>query len=91
MEPQTNVYKYATWILLILVIIFGVLLYKKNSETITSTLGDSTVDIQECRVKVAMWQEANPKGTPVSEVAQAELDAILEGCLGSVEDAQDKI
>ncbi|MCR4275004.1 MAG: hypothetical protein NUW02_03090 [Candidatus Campbellbacteria bacterium] len=91
MEPQSNVYKYATWILVVVVIILGVMLSRKNAETITSQLGDSTVDIQACRVKVATWQEANPKGTPVSATAQAELDGILETCLGSVEDAQDKI
>jgi hypothetical protein len=91
MEPKSNMYKYATWILVVVVIVLGVMLFRKNAETITSQLGDSTVDIQDCRVKVATWQAANPKGTPISAAAQTELDGILETCLGSVENAQDKI
>jgi hypothetical protein len=91
MESQKNGYKWATWILVIVVIILAVMLTKSNSETITSTLDDATTDVQECRANIAAWQVAHPKGTVVSADAQAELEGILESCVGVVEDAQDEI
>ena len=91
MQPASNGYKWATWILVIVVIILAVMLTKSNSETITSTLDDATMDVQECRANIAAWQVAHPKGTPISAAAQAELEGILEGCVTVVEDAQDEI
>lgn len=91
MESATNVYKWATWILVVVVIILAVMLTRSNSETITGTLEDATADIQGCRAEIAAWQVAHPRGTAVSADAQAELEDIFDGCLGAVEDAQDEI
>ncbi len=91
MEQQTNVYKWATWILVLVVIILAVMLTKSNTETITSTLDDATTDVQDCRAEIATWQVAHPKGTVVSAEAQAELEGILDGCVATVKDAQDEI
>lgn len=91
MQPEKNGYKWATWILVIVVIILAVMLTKSNSETITSTLDDATTDVQGCRADIAAWQVAHPKGTAITADAQAELEGILENCVGVVEDAQDEI
>lgn len=91
MQPEKNVYKWATWILVIVVIILAVMLTKSNSETITSTLDDATMEVKDCRANIAAWQVAHPKGTAVTADAQAELEGILDGCVAVVEDVQDEI
>ena len=91
MQSEQNVYKWATWILVVVVIILGVMLTKSNNETITSTRDDATADIQGCRQDIAEWQTAHPRGTAVSAEDQAELEDILDGCVGVVENVQDEI
>lgn len=91
MQPASNGYKWATWILAIVVIILAVMLTKSNSETITDTIGDASVDIQDCSAKLSAWEAAHPAGSVVSAEAQAELDGLREDCVGVLEDVQDEI
>ncbi len=90
MQPQSNTYKWATWILVIIVIILAIMLTKSNRETITSTLDDAAADVQECRLRLTAWNEAYPEGTTTAQ-SQTELDAILEDCSDVIGDASDEI
>lgn len=91
MEPQSNGYKWATWILVIVVIVLGVMLTKRNTDTVTDTLTDANDSIVDCRAELAAWQTAHPAGTPRTAQDQTDLEAILADCLATVEDVQDEI
>lgn len=97
MDSRTNGYKWATWILLIIVIILAVMLTRKGNETVMGTFEGLNQAIADCRADIASWQQRYPSGatgtttattSDAAEEAQEELEDIIESCMETVEDAQ---
>ena len=92
MQPQSNnVYKWATWILVIIVIILAVMLTKKSNDTVSDTLGDLSDNVQECRTRLTAWETKYPQGTSTSPTAKEELNEILNDCSDVVEGASGEL
>ncbi len=90
-----NGYKWATWILLIVVIVLGIMYTKKSNETVSGTFGDLTQALADCRTDISAWKQEYPAGgTTTPEKAQeadAELQDIFDKCMNAVQDAQGTI
>lgn len=91
MQPQSNVYKWATWILVIVVIILAVMLSRANNETVSDTFGDLGDNVEECRTRLAAWETAYPQGTSTSPAAEEELNDILDDCADVIEAASEEL
>ena len=91
MQPQSNVYMWATWILLIIAIILGVMLWNKSDETVTDTFGDINQDLSDCRMRLIAWDEQYPATATRTAEADAELQAIIDDCEEIVVEAQGEL
>lgn len=84
---ESNPFKIATWILVIIVVILLAVIWSKSKETVSDTFGDITVSLTECRDELSAWETANPSGAATQD-AQDDLDAIMERCATVLEGAQ---
>ena len=83
-------YKYATWVLAVVVVILGFLLWQENNKSVISTVDAVSERVADCRAKLAAWNEKNPSGTATVQT-KAELDLIMSNCLRDVEASQNDI
>ena len=83
---NTQTYKYATIVLVIVVLILGWMLLKQ--EPAAEGVGDATQSLEECRTALASWISENKNTASASAEARAELDGILKDCQASVGDSQ---
>ncbi|MBP9771824.1 MAG: hypothetical protein KBD16_02790 [Candidatus Pacebacteria bacterium] len=90
MQPESNKYKVATWILAIIVVVLLVMISMKNQETVGDTLEGLSDDVQDCRMRLTVWNETYPQGTTTPQ-SQTELDAILEDCSDVIEGASEEL
>jgi hypothetical protein len=91
MQSQSTGYKWATWILVVIVIILGIMLWKKDDQTVTGTFDDINQTISECRTDLAAWREEYPETATRTPEAEGELQDIIDNCMSAVEEAQGTI
>jgi hypothetical protein len=84
---NTQTYKYATIVLLIVVLVLGWMLLQKQPAA--EGVGDATRSLSECRADLAEWIVANKNAASASAEARAELDGIIKDCQTAVGQAQE--
>ena len=78
-------YKWATIILLILVIILGwKLMAKGGPAPATEGVSDATSSVNDCRTAIAGWTAKYSSPASVTAEARAELDGILNNCQNKI-------
>ncbi len=74
-------YQLTTFILVILVIVLGVMLFTEADEPVVSSLSDVQGQLSSCLEDLAGWNRDNLTGTTTPDTeARGELSDILERC-----------
>ena len=85
-------YKYATIVLVLIVIVLGVMLTSKPEPTVSNALESAGDDVSDCRTALAEWRaEFGTTTTPLTEDARNALNKTLEACQENTADAQETL
>lgn len=76
-------YEYATWILSVVAIILGMLLFKSQDASVDDNLDMAIENLKGCNADLAEWRAKNPSPTSSTADQQRELSDILSRCAGS--------
>ena len=81
---QLQKYQYATWILIIVVLILAVMLVNTKKKVASTGIEDATAAITKCNEDLAAWRLKSPTSASATAAQQEELLRILKSCSGDV-------
>lgn len=88
--PQSNTYKYTTWLFGIIALVLLVLLIMKGpNEPVQDLFNEINARLASCRSDIMVWNQAHPRGSVMIDDDWDERDALVERCFGNIEASQD--